>query len=224
MGCNKGIDAVRTARMGTMDPAFDDEAYERAMADAGVDTKTACRKRTGRMNVRPEAQQRINVDPARTRFGRQYCVEPVANSLRAIEDARSAVGIDASRLVTTLAAISSKDGTVEFPNGGTGREYYGMDAGCDDVGCMTVPTYTLDTYVERMVEDEGPVNVLSIDTEGHDFDVLFGATSTLDRTHFLEFEYHRKGPWVKLHLQDVVRVLDGKGERSVKPSLELSAN
>ena len=31
--------------------------------------------------------------------------------------------------------------------------------------------------------------------EGYDFDVLFGASSVLDRTHYLEFEYHEQGNW-----------------------------
>ena len=37
--------------------------------------------------------------------------------------------------------------------------------------------------------------MLSIDTEGRDFDVLFGASSTLDRTYYLEFEYHIDGDY-----------------------------
>ena len=47
--------------------------------------------------------------------------------------------------------------------------------------------------------------------EGYDFDVLFGASSVLDRNHYLEFEYHEQGNWGKLHIQDAVRLLDGKG-------------
>ena len=57
----------------------------------------------------------------------------------------------------------------------------------------------------------GPINILQIDVEGYDFDVLFGAGSVLDSTHYLEFEYHRDGKWGNLHLQDAVRLLDGKG-------------
>ena len=58
----------------------------------------------------------------------------------------------------------------------------------------------------------GPVNILQIDVEGFDFDVLFGASSVLDRTLFLEFEYHSAGNWNGLHLQDAIKLLNGKGE------------
>jgi hypothetical protein len=32
---------------------------------------------------------------------------------------------------------------------------------------------------------------------GWNFDVLFGASSVLDRTQCLEFEYHSTGPWAR---------------------------
>ena len=37
--------------------------------------------------------------------------------------------------------------------------------------------------------------MLSIDTEGWDFDVLFGGSLMLDRTYYLKFEYHRRGAY-----------------------------
>ena len=45
--------------------------------------------------------------------------------------------------------------------------------------------------------------MLSIDTEGRDFDVLFGASSTLDRSYYLEFEYHIEGDYPLLFCFDV---------------------
>ena len=58
---------------------------------------------------------------------------------------------------------------------------------------VEVEMYSLDSYVEKFVKSKGPINVLAIDTEGWDFDVLFGASSVLDRTYYLEFEYHEMG-------------------------------
>jgi len=55
---------------------------------------------------------------------------------------------------------------------------------------VEVEMYSLDSYFEKFVKSKGPINVLAIDTEGWDFDVLFGASSVLDRTYYLEFEYH----------------------------------
>jgi len=40
--------------------------------------------------------------------------------------------------------------------------------------------YSLDSYVQKIVKSKGPINMLSVDTEGWDFDVLFGGSTTLD--------------------------------------------
>jgi hypothetical protein len=77
--------------------------------------------------------------------------------------------------------------------------------------CKKVPLYSADSYFDEFVQSKGPVNMLLIDVEGWDFDVLFGASSVLERTQYLEFEYHFKGPWGRYHLPDTVRLLDHKG-------------
>ena len=61
--------------------------------------------------------------------------------------------------------------------------------------CVDVNMYSLDSFVRKFVKSKGPINMLSVDTEGWDFDVLFGGSSTLDRTYYLEFEYHRRGAY-----------------------------
>jgi hypothetical protein len=58
--------------------------------------------------------------------------------------------------------------------------------------------YSLDSYAEKYVLSNGPINILAIDAEGWDFDVLFGASSVLDRAYYVEFEYHMIG--MSLHL------------------------
>ena len=55
-----------------------------------------------------------------------------------------------------------------------------------------------------------PINVLSIDVEGFDFDVLFGAGNVLDRTEYIEFEYYMDGNWINFHVMDAVGLLNGK--------------
>lgn len=53
--------------------------------------------------------------------------------------------------------------------------------------------YSLQTYVNKFVKSKtDPINILSVDVEGFDFDVLFGAGSVLDRTEYIEFEFHNK--------------------------------
>jgi FkbM family methyltransferase len=124
------------------------------------------------------------------------------------------LGYDEKGFVVTQAVISSRKGEMLF-GGWIGQENAGIDGqkACvvDPSACKKVPMYSVDSYFDEYVQGNGPVNILQIDVEGWDFDVLFGASSVLDRTQYLEFEYHEVGPWGKYHLPDTVRLLDHKG-------------
>ena len=61
--------------------------------------------------------------------------------------------------------------------------------------CVDVNMYSLDSYVRKFVKSKRPIIMLSVDTEGWDFDVPIGGSLTLDRTYCLEFEYHRRGAY-----------------------------
>jgi FkbM family methyltransferase len=108
------------------------------------------------------------------------------------------MGLNKKEFVVTHAAVSSRNGIVKFPDGEAGQEAYSITH-CDQSPsirnpfCVDVNMYSLDSYVEKFVKSRGPINMLSIDAEGWDFDVLFGGSTTLDRTYYLEFEYHRRG-------------------------------
>jgi len=55
---------------------------------------------------------------------------------------------------------------------------------------------------------DAPIDVLSIDTEGHDMEALLGATElTLPRTKYLKFEFHSAGVWPKHNLQKAIDLL-----------------
>ena len=99
--------------------------------------------------------------------------------------------------VVSHAAVSARNGVVKFPDGKAGLEGYRI-SNCDQTTdknsfCVNVPMYSLDSYVQKFVKSRGPITFLSIDTEGWDFDVLFGGSSTIDRTFYLEFKYHEVG-------------------------------
>ena len=54
--------------------------------------------------------------------------------------------------------------------------------------------------VDELVREAGivsSIDLLSIDTEGHDSKVLRGAEETLNRTKIVEFEYHYVGVWAQ---------------------------
>lgn len=214
IGCNKGFDAIKTARMGLADDVFDVTKWKHAtlFAEKGV-----CRQDT-------TDEQALIASETRSRTGEMHCVEPVPSTFGQLKKASDELNFEAHGFVLTHAAVSAADSTIPFPKGldGSGRENFGLhscttsiDGGASKtkkvVDCEDVAVYSLDNYVNKFVQSKGPVNILQIDVEGWDFNVLFGASSVLDRTQYLEFEFHSDGNWNNLHLPDAVRLLDAKG-------------
>jgi len=182
VGCNKGTDAVLAARMGMNDRAYDAPAW---LETIGLGHTTVC----------PNKKQKKIYLPKRN--GEMHCIEPMPNNFRAVDNASNSLGLMKEGFVVTNAAVSARNGVVKFPDGKAGLEAYGI-SNCDQTTdknsfCVNVPMYSLDSYVQKFVKSRGPITFLSIDTEGWDFDVLFGGSSTIDRTFYLEFEYHQAG-------------------------------
>eukprot|EP00984_Skeletonema_dohrnii_P038209 scaffold41179_cov172-Skeletonema_dohrnii-CCMP3373.AAC.1 len=202
VGCNKGHDAIRTARMGLSDATIDAHKWrdEFHSAEEGVCSQEY-------------ADQYNVVFPQRK--GEMHCIEPMPSTFSELDRAGDKLGLKSKGMVFTHAAISSTSGAVNFPNIDIGMERSSI-GDCNSKAkagknCVEVPMFSLEDYVAKYVKGRGPINILQIDVEGYDFDVLFGAGSVLDSTHYLEFEYHKQGKWGNLHLQDAVRLLDGKG-------------
>ena len=57
-------------------------------------------------------------------------------------------------------------------------------------------------------DDIMPINYLSIDVEGYDYEVLMGANKTLPHVHYLEFEYNWVGAWKDTTLSQAIQHLD----------------
>jgi len=204
VGCNKGHDAIRTARMGFSSTEFDTSKWVDAL---NIQARGVCKQEfSGQSNV---------VYPRRG--GEMHCIEPMPSTFSELKRTSDELGLEHKGLVLTQAAIASAQGKVQFPTakqvaGGIGTEGIGIDfCKANHTACEDVPVYSLQGYVDKYVKENGPINILQIDTEGWDFDVLFGAGSILDRTHYLEFEYHSVGNWENFHMPDAVRLLDGKG-------------
>jgi FkbM family methyltransferase len=202
VGCNKGTDAVLAARMGMNDPAYDASVWLETIGTLS----TACSSR----------EQQKELPPFFKRSGEMHCIEPMPNNFYVLKNASNTMGLNKEEFVVTHAAVSSRNGIVKFPDGEAGQEAYSITH-CDQSPsihnpfCVDVNMYSLDSYVEKFVKSRGPINMLSIDAEGWDFDVLFGGSSTLDRTLYLEYETHTDGNWGKYKIMDSVRLLDGKG-------------
>jgi FkbM family methyltransferase len=182
VGCNKGTDAILAARMGMSNPKYDVPAWLGIIGNL----PTLClSKKQGEIHF-PQ------------RKGEMHCIEPMPNNVQILNEATAKLGLEGEGFVVSSAAISSKNGIVKFPSGKAGTEVFSIES-CNDIPtpshCIDVNMYSLDNYVHQFVKSKGPINMLSVDTEGWDFDVLFGGSTTLDRTYYLEFEYHRRGAY-----------------------------
>ena len=117
--------------------------------------------------------------------------------------------------IVSHAAMAKEDGFVSFAaNGKVGVENKGIsntncdggddddddndNEGLDSTNCINVTKYSLDSYMEKFVPTNMPINYLSVDVEGWDFEVLLGGTrNSLARVQYLEFEYN----WVSSYMQ-----------------------
>jgi FkbM family methyltransferase len=70
---------------------------------------------------------------------------------------------------------------------------------------------TIDLYCET--NSIGMIDLLKIDAEGHDFDVIFGASGMLDRkaVRYIQFEYNQRWIGSRNYLRDVFAFLSPKG-------------
>ena len=158
-----------------------------------------------------------------------WCVEPMPSNIRMVNKTIAACGYsEAIRLVH--AAASSTIGFSLFPFGVAGQEDKGLKIdgtisaeplAAQGVGTnehsVSVAVTTVDELLGPVASEEGwgvgAIDELSIDTEGNDMRVVFGAVGILARrlVRFLEFEYHEVGQWAQSSLEDVVELLDNLG-------------
>mmetsp|Transcript_2520 Transcript_2520/g.4005 ORF Transcript_2520/g.4005 Transcript_2520/m.4005 type:complete len:239 (-) Transcript_2520:1376-2092(-) len=116
----------------------------------------------------------------------------------------------------TNAAMSDSDGEAYFPNAANrlGVEFMGL-SDCqkdpENKDCQKVDQIMLDTFVEKNVDGDRPIDILSIDVEGYDYEVLMGANRTLKRVRYLEFEINKGGRWPEHSLKVAIDMLSNAG-------------
>ncbi|KAL7526395.1 hypothetical protein ACHAWF_001749 [Thalassiosira exigua] len=222
VGCNKGMDAVDALRMGSGDPRFDKGEWVEAMTRGG---KVELRHGVCDQISNPQfalPPQRNDTDDGEPRRGlspQLHCVEPVPATYAALARAAYETGYDKRGLVVKQAAVSGEDGVAPFRRrSGAGQENTAITPGCPPSECVEVPLYRLDTYVERFVPPGSMIDYLSVDAEGHDYEVILGgeeamanrtaAGAALGRVRYLEFEYNWSGPWGTRSLREAIDRLD----------------
>jgi FkbM family methyltransferase len=157
--------------------------------------------------------------------GELHCIEPAEETTTILQQVSTNMGLHAHGFRIHNAALSNYTGTTKFVQSSTfaGAEHLSIHS-CYNPAyqhmCKDVPVYTLDDYVVQFVENQdAPIDYLSIDAEGSDFDVLRGGVETLKRARYLEFEVLSTGTWAHhgvmqaiyfLH-QDFICYWAGKG-------------
>ena len=106
------------------------------------------------------------------------------------------------------AAASSSPGFTNFPQHSPGFEAFGIGSNTRSPADR-VQVITVDGLTEKY--NLQSIDILSIDTEGNDMRVIFGAVHTLPIVRYLEFEYHSVNRWANSDLQDLIDLLDQFG-------------
>ena len=190
IGCNKGIDAVATLRFLSQDPAYDKDAWIKALDIANA--KGVC-------GADAAPQSELFPDKQKPRPATIYCVEAMPSTFVVLKEAARKLNWEKTFLVHHGAA-SDRDGFIPFPNAAAGYEAKGMeDCVTNPRICQNVTMYSLDTFFREKVDPKhqegGILDFLSIDVEGFDISVLRGGSATLQKTKYVEFEVHNKGAW-----------------------------
>ena len=108
IGCNKGLDALNTMRMGTFDRAFDRKAWNQARED--IDPDIRCFKGS-------DLQFSIYVPRRPKRRGEMHCVEALPSNYNKLKKAADKLDLTSKGFIVNQVAIADKDGTALFHSG-----------------------------------------------------------------------------------------------------------
>lgn len=138
------------------------------------------------------------------------CVEPMPSTVKLLHKVAKATQLTNDTFRVVQAAVGEREGSVLFPDGEMGRESLGIGVA---KGHATVPVRQ--TTVDLLLKEHqlSKVDILTIDTEGHDPAVLRGAQGALSegRVRFLVFEVHqdlKNTTWASTSLLGEIQRLD----------------
>ena len=148
-----------------------------------------------------------NISAAFLRPARGFCVEAMTSTYQVVSQMYKELAWDANVQVIHAAA-SSSPGYTDFPRNTAGFEAFGIGSNAQGPADR-VQVITVDGLTEKY--NLQSIDILSIDTEGNDMRVIFGAIHTLPIVKYLEFEYHSMNRWANSDLQDLIDLLDQFG-------------
>jgi FkbM family methyltransferase len=198
VGCNSGMDAIGSSRALSRNPIFSKSTWLSSIEKASQRSIIAvCRtektKEEGLHADLGEVELNSSFLPTSIEF---HCIEPLATTFDTLQKSTIELGLAKHGFHIHRYVISNSTGSVPFPKGRVGKESYGVPS-CQQNNtdnqvseCEYVTMLTLDSFVSKHVHNKHIIDMLFIDTEGFDWRVLRQARATLERTRYLEFEYH----------------------------------
>lgn len=207
VGCNKGYDTLRTVNLYSQNFSLTTNAWKRATGfPCGI---------CGQCKGHDLPTSNTSAVPVRV-----YCIEPVPNNFAVLNATAARLQLQDRGVhlhwgaMTSLEDANRRKWTARFPiskKGLNGIESIGIELnrGCKNCSMVDVPLMVMDRFVAQ--EGLPRVDILSIDTEGNDPRVLYGAAKTLEHVQYVEFEYCEAGAWRNSTLEEVVGWLRGKG-------------
>jgi FkbM family methyltransferase len=200
IGCNKGFDFLATLEDLSGDEKFAPQAYRTRLEAAGLmfPGKGNCKQVRG-VNNRPRPQ----LSSIRRVTG--HCMEPAVETFQTLEVGMKQLQEEGT-VFLSQDAFGSFQGQVFFP-----KSEKGSEIGSISEEGLPVRAMTLDDYAQR--RGLGTVDLLSIDTEGNDMNVIYGAVNFLSShlVRVLEFEVHDINHWHVSRVDNVVALLDNLG-------------
>ena len=138
-----------------------------------------------------------------------HAFEPCAETFEMLSQ-RFADSADVT-LVNKACSQHAGTGTMHVYGGGAGTNSLGEPLDDRDAKTEEVQITTVDLYCK--VKSIEKIDLLKIDAEGHDFQVISGASETLDRhaVRILQFEYNHRWIGCRNYLRDAFSLLNAKG-------------
>jgi FkbM family methyltransferase len=216
VGCNKGYTALDMLHTSTKQSKYQWNKWQTSFLSQtteGVQDSQNCPKHTAAAMAAAGGAEHSNA--------KVFCLEPVPNTFAQLQSTKEAMGIG-DELVLEQVALATWTGTSRVSTkdkiGIEGVGFTNWKQVCDkvpvgDPGCVDVNVDSLDHWISQRTDlsPDAPIHYLSVETEGHDYEVLAGSANTLKRVHYIDLTYHWFGNWKQQSLKDLTERLQKKG-------------
>ena len=207
VGCNKGDDFVALMEGWSGNASYDVRSHVERLAKFIPHTIFPCGAAKSMMSFAPKLPK------PRPVLG--FCLEPMPTNFRLLATISADMHFDRRYVHYLPWAVDMYPGVAMFADGEPGKEDLALDYSANVSAGNAYQRPVNVTNIDSFTAMHGitSIDFLSIDTEGFDGRVIYGAMRTLaaHKIRVFEFEYHRFGPWGSMDLCVVVDLLDMLG-------------